>query len=116
MSHDNHTHVQKIKIVVYVPEEYTEIVLEAMGNAGAGIIGNYSHCTFTTKGTTRFKPLEGSNPVEGTIGQMSQTTEDRIETVCTTDILETVLAAIEKAHPYEEPGIDVYPIEEINRK
>jgi len=59
---------KRYKIVVYVPESHSEKVREAMGNAGAGKIGNYSHCTFTLKGTGRFKPEEGANPTIGQIG------------------------------------------------
>jgi len=116
MSHNEHTHQKKIKIVVYVPESHTEIVRSALGDAGAGAIGNYSHCTFTTKGISHFKPLAGSNPTEGTIGEISEVVEDKIETVCMKDNLEAVLSAIEEAHPYEEPAIDIYPIEEIDQK
>jgi hypothetical protein len=116
MSHQEHVHRKKIKIVVYVPESHTAALRDAMGDAGAGIIGKYSHCMFTIKGVSQFKPLSGSNPVEGTIGEISEVVEDRIETVCMKDSLEDVLAAINKVHPYEEPAVDVYPIEEINQK
>lgn len=115
MSHEQHTHRKKIKIVVYVPESHTEAVRVAMGDAGAGHIGNYSHCAFITKGTTYFKPLEGSHPTEGVVGELSQVTEDKIETVCMKEDVEKILEAIESAHPYEEPAIDIYPIEEIDR-
>ncbi len=115
MSHKEHIHRKKIKIVVYVPESHTEAVRNALGDAGGGHIGNYSHCTFTTKGVSRFKPLVGSNPVEGTLGKISEVVEDKIETVCLREDLERVLAAIEDAHPYEEPAIDIYPIEEIDQ-
>lgn len=115
MSHEEHTHLKKIKIVVYVPESHTDAVRNAMGEAGAGKIGNYSYCSFVTKGTTYFMPMEGSQPVEGTIGELAQVIEDKIETVCMKDDVEKVLAAIEQAHPYEEPAIDIYPIEEIDR-
>ncbi len=54
----------KFKIVVYTPELHAEKLREAMGQAGAGKIGNYSFCTFTPKGTCRFKPMEGANPYE----------------------------------------------------
>jgi hypothetical protein len=116
MSHQEHTHTKKIKIVVYVPESHADAVRDAIGSAGGGKIGNYSHCTFTTKGTGRFMPLAGANPSEGTIGQLSVVAEDKIETVCLREDLENVLSAIEQAHPYEEPAIDIYPIEEIDKK
>jgi hypothetical protein len=104
---------KRYKIVVYVPESHADKLREAMGNAGAGKIGNYSNCTFTIKGTGRFKPEEGSNPTIGEIGKLEEVSEDRIETVCSGDKLQAVLGAIKEAHPYEEPATDVYQIELI---
>ena len=101
---------KRYKIVVYVPEDHAEELREAIGNAGAGKIGNYTHCTFTLRGTGRFKPGEGSNP---TIGELEAVSEDRIETVCEESKLKDVLQAIRDTHPYEEPATDVYQIEVI---
>jgi hypothetical protein len=102
--------MKKFKIVVYVPEDHAHQLREAMGNAGAGKIGNYTHCTFTVKGTGRFKPGEGANPTIGNVGKLEEVAEDRIETVCNEAKLKQVLKAIENAHPYEEPATDVYPL------
>ncbi len=102
---------KRYKIVVYVPEANAEELRTAIGNAGAGIIGNYSHCTFTIKGTGRFKPAEGANPTIGEVGKLEEVAEDRIETVCEEDKLKDVLKAIKDVHLYEEPATDVYPIE-----
>lgn len=101
---------KRYKIVVYVPEDHADKLREAMASAGAGVIGNYTHCTFTIKGTGRFKPSEGSNPTVGEVGKLEEVSEDRIETVCNGDKLEAVLKAIREVHPYEEPATDVYPI------
>lgn len=102
---------KRYKIVIYVPEDHADKLREAIGNAGAGKIGNYTHCTFTLKGTGRFKPEEGSNPTIGEIGKLEEVAEDRIETVCSGENLQAVLKAIRDVHPYEEPATDVYPIE-----
>ncbi len=102
---------KQYKIVVYVPEDHADRLREAMGDAGAGKIGNYSHCTFTIKGTGRFKPEEGANPTIGAVGTLEEVAEDRIETVCEADKLQDVMKAIRDVHPYEEPATDVYPIE-----
>ena len=104
---------KRYKLVVYVPEEHADRLREAIGNAGAGKIGNYSHCTFTLKGTGRFKPEEGANPTVGSVGKLEEVSEDRIETVCSADTLQAVLKAIRDVHPYEEPATDVYPIEVV---
>ena len=106
--------MKKYKIVVYVPEDHADELRQAMGNAGAGEIGNYTHCTFTVKGTGRFKPGQGANPTIGDVGKLEEVAEDRIETVCNEAKLKQVLQAIKDAHPYEEPATDVYPIEVID--
>jgi hypothetical protein len=105
--------MKKFKIVVYVPESHGDVLREAIGNAGAGQIGNYSHCTFTLKGTGRFKPEVGANPTVGEVGKLEAVEEERIETVCAEEKLQDVLKAIKAVHPYEEPATDVYPIEVI---
>lgn len=103
--------MKKYKIVVYVPESDADKLREAMGNAGAGVIGHYTHCMFTIKGTGQFKPGEGSNPTIGDVGKLEKVLEERIETVCVEEKLKDVLKAIKEAHPYEEPATDVYTIE-----
>jgi hypothetical protein len=103
--------MKKYKIVVYVPEGDADKLRAAMGDAGAGVIGAYTHCTFTIKGIGRFKPGPGSNPAIGQEGKLEEVAEDRIETVCAEEKLKDVLKAIKENHPYEEPATDVYPIE-----
>lgn len=105
--------MKKYKIVVYVPEDSADKLREAMGNAGAGAIGNYTHCMFTIKGTGQFKPGEGSNPTIGEVGKLEEVAEERIETVCSEEKLKDILRAIKEVHPYEEPATDVYPIEVV---
>jgi len=104
---------KNIKLVVFVPETHTDIVREAMDKAGAGKIGNYSYCTFSTKGIGRFKPEAGANPLIGEVGKLEEVAEERIETVCEREKLEVVLSAIRKVHPYEEVAFDIYPLETI---
>ena len=104
---------KRFKIVVYTPESHAQAIREAMSRAGAGVIGAYTDCTFTTKGVGRFRPGAGSNPTIGTPGALEDVAEDRIETVCAGDKLEAALKAIRDIHPYEEPAIDVYPLAPI---
>lgn len=106
----NSTHV---KIVVFVPETHTDMVREAMGKAGAGEIGNYSHCSFSSKGIGRFKPEDGANPHIGEVGKFEEVVEERIETVCSREKLQEVISAIKEVHPYDEVVLDVYPLEII---
>jgi hypothetical protein len=102
----------KYKIVVFVPESHTDVVCKAMGDAGAGKIGNYTHCSFSSKGIGRFKPEEGASPAIGKVGKFESVEEERIEVVASAQIVGNVLAAIKRVHPYEEVAIDVYPLED----
>jgi len=102
---------KKYKIVVYVPESHGNELRAAMGDADAGVIGDYTHCMFTLKGTGQFKPGEGSDPYVGEVGKLNKVEEERIETVCEADKLPGIIKAIRDTHPYEEPAFDVYPIE-----
>lgn len=102
---------KNVKIVVYVPEANADEVREAIGKAGGGKIGNYTFCSFSSKGTGRFLPQEGANPAIGEVGKLEQVIEERIEVTCARDLAAEVIAAIKKVHPYEEVALDVYPLE-----
>jgi len=99
-----------VKIVVYVPETHANAVRQALGEAGAGQVGNYKHTSFSSKGTGRFLPREGAKPAIGEIGKLEEVAEERIETVCHKAGLEKVIAAVKAAHPYEHIAIDIYPL------
>lgn len=99
------------KIVVYVPAGYENSVRDAMAEAGAGWIGNYSHCTFQTKGTGTFMPREGANPFLGTRGELEKVEEYRLETIVPEELTFDVVKAMLKAHPYEEVAYDIYRLE-----
>lgn|SRR3989344_5243526 len=99
-----------VKIVVTVPEASANKLREAIGNAGGGRIGNYTHCSFSVKGTGRFKPENGAHPAIGEVGKLEEVIEERIEVTCEKDKLNNVIKAIRATHPYEEPAIDIYPM------
>jgi len=84
-----------------------------MGKAGAGHIGNYSFCSFSSKGVGRFKPEKGAHPAIGEVGKLESVEEERIEIICNRDVLKDVIAAIKKVHPYEEVALDIYSLEDI---
>src|SRR5690606_11145704 len=98
------------KLVVFVPETHEYQVRKAIGDAGAGFIGNYSHCTFRTPGTGTFLPQAGANPFLGQVGEMEEAAEFRLETIVPEGLLSPVIDAMLKAHPYEEVAYDVYPL------
>ncbi|MBB6454299.1 dinuclear metal center YbgI/SA1388 family protein [Salirhabdus euzebyi] len=99
------------KLVVFVPETHQEEVRTALGDSGAGHIGDYSHCTFQTSGQGTFKPLEGSNPYIGKTNELERVNEVRMETIVPKSKLSLVLSEMENAHPYEEVAYDLYPVE-----
>jgi hypothetical protein len=98
-------------LVVYVPETHTQQVLLAIGDAGAGRIGNYSHCSFVTAGTGRFTPHDGADPYLGHLGTPEEVAEDRIECVVEEPLLPAVVAALRASHPYEEPAFMSWRVE-----
>jgi hypothetical protein len=104
---------KNVKIVVFVPETHADIVRESMSKAGAGVIGNYTSCSFSSKGIGRFKPGAGANPSIGEVGKPEQVEEERIEMICPKDKCKQVIDAMKKVHPYEEVAFDIYPLEEI---
>lgn len=99
------------KLVVFVPETHHEQVMQAIGDAGAGWIGHYSHCTFNTPGIGTFVPEAGTNPYIGEQGRLERVQEIRLETVVPERLQEKVIAAMLQAHPYEEVAYDLYPLE-----
>lgn len=104
---------KKVKFVVTVPITHADIVRKALGDAGAGKVGNYSHYSFSSKGAGRFLPLDGANPHIGNVGTPEQVEEERIEVDCDSAILKEVILEMKKVHPYEEVAYDVYPLFEI---
>lgn len=102
--------MQLAKIVIYTPTSHADAIREALSEAGAGHIGKYDYCSFSVKGTGRFRPLEGTNPHIGEQGQVEEVEEERIETVCPQDKAKEIITKISEVHPYEEPAIDVYPL------
>lgn len=99
------------KLAVYVPRESADEVRDALGSAGAGYIGNYSHCTYNTHGTGTFLPHQGTNPHIGEVGKLEVVDEIKIETVFPSSLQKKVITAMLNAHPYEEVAFDIYPLE-----
>jgi dinuclear metal center YbgI/SA1388 family protein len=95
------------KWVVYVPHEHADAVREALFAAGAGHVGDYSHCCWSTDGTGQFLPHAGANPAIGSVGAVERVPEQRIELVAPTRLRAEVLAALRNTHPYEEPAFNV---------
>ena len=102
--------INKVKIFVTVPCENIEDVRDAMCNAGAGIIGNYTFCSTSVKSIGTFIPNENANPYIGENNKLEYVEEDKIEVICDVDKVKKVISELRKVHPYEEPAIDIVPL------
>ncbi len=102
---------QLLKLVVFVPLGYEDTVRDALALAGAGQIGNYSHCTFQVSGSGTFMPGEGTNPYTGSRGQLEKADELRVETILPATRRTAVIKAMVESHPYEEVAYDLYPLD-----
>lgn len=98
----------KFKLVVNVPITHADAVRQALGDVGAGTVGNYSHCSFSVRGTGRFLPNEHANPHIGKAGQLETVEEEQIQVDVLRKDMKLVLVALRNAHPYEEPGYEIY--------
>lgn len=99
------------KLTYFVPETHIEVVRKAMSAAGAGVLGNYSHCTFSGSGIGTFMPMEDSNPYAGQKGVVEYANELRIEAVVPAHLSQLVIDAVNKVHPYELPAYDLVKLE-----
>ncbi|MBI5020676.1 MAG: Nif3-like dinuclear metal center hexameric protein [Ignavibacteriales bacterium] len=98
------------KIVVFVQSDHAKVVLEAMANQGAGVIGEYSSCSFNINGTGTFLPSAKAKPYIGKKGRLESTEEVRLEMNVPQWCLNDVIAAMKEVHPYDEVAFDVYPL------
>jgi dinuclear metal center YbgI/SA1388 family protein len=101
---------RQVKIVVFVPDSDLARVSEALFAAGAGHIGQYSECSFRQSGTGTFFGSDATNPAVGEKGRHEEVAECRLEAICPEKQVEFAIAAMRKAHSYEEPAYDVYPL------
>ncbi|MDT0203336.1 Nif3-like dinuclear metal center hexameric protein [Nocardioides sp. AE5] len=95
------------KIVVFAPADAAAPVRAAIADAGAGAMGDYDHCTFSSEGQGRFRPLDGADPTIGEVGEIAVVDEHRIEAVLPRRLRTKVVRAMLANHPYEEPAYDV---------
>ncbi len=96
-------------LVIYVPTTAADAVRQAIGDAGAGRLGNYSHCSFSLEGTGRFTPLPGAQPSIGAVNVPEEVPETRIEAIYPRSRRAAVVDAALSAHPYETPAFMTFP-------
>ncbi|MDP1809580.1 MAG: Nif3-like dinuclear metal center hexameric protein [Actinomycetota bacterium] len=97
-----------LKLVVFVPKAAVAAVKAAIGDAGGGRIGLYSHCAFSSAGIGSFRPLPGADPSQGEVGRDNQVEEYRLEVEVGQAEIDAVVEAMRRAHPYEEVAYDLY--------
>lgn len=106
--------VKKVKIFVTIPTKNTQEVRNAVCNAGAGIIGEYSYCTTCVKSLGTFIPNENAKPYIGENNKLEIVEEDKLEFICDIGNAKHVISELRKVHPYEEPAIDIVPLIDEN--
>ena len=99
------------KLVTFCPEKQADKVRQALHDAGAGKIGNYSHCSYNMEGEGRFRPEEGSHPFVGKQGEVHREPETRIEVIFEKRLEHKIVEQLLKHHPYEEPAYDILTLE-----
>ena len=103
-----------VKLIFFVPESHLELVKTAVFAAGAGRQGNYDCCAWQTKGQGQFRPLSESQPFIGTQGQLTLVDEYRVEMLCAEAAMQSVVAALREAHPYEEPAFEFIQLIDVD--
>ncbi len=99
------------KLVVYVPTANSEEVRQALGDAGAGVQGNYHHTSYSMDGTGRFTPTDAAHPAIGQVNKEEAVPETRLEVIFPDLIKDKVLMAMYAVHPYEEPAFDILSLD-----
>ncbi|QNL51187.1 Nif3-like dinuclear metal center hexameric protein [Olivibacter sp. SDN3] len=99
------------KLVVFVPKSDAETLRDALFQAGAGAIGNYSECSFNTEGLGTFKAGDGTNPYVGNVGERHHEKEEKVEVIYPKHVEKKLVVAMHEAHPYEEVAYDIYKLQ-----
>ncbi|MBL8106286.1 MAG: hypothetical protein JNJ72_12030 [Anaerolineales bacterium] len=99
-----------VKLEIFIPQDHAMKLADALSEIGVGVIGNYDHCVALTPVRGFFRPMEGANPFEGTVGQISEVAEYKMEVNCKGELVNEAIKVIKSVHPYEEPLINVIPL------
>ena len=97
-------------LIIYTPLDHGDAVRDALADAGAGKIGNYEACSFSSRGIGRFRGNDESNPHIGKAGEPEEIEEERIEAIVDQEHLKAAIDAVVAVHPYEQPAIHVLPM------
>jgi hypothetical protein len=103
-------HPQYFKIEFFVPASHKKVCCEALFSAGCGRLGLYEHVQAESIVSGNWRPLAGAKPYEGSVGELSQALEFKVEILCPEDCLEKSVSELMKVHPYETPAVYVIPL------
>lgn len=98
------------KLEIFIPETHLAALRDALRSVDAGHIGSYDSCLSYSRVMSTWRPLEGAQPYSGTLGELSEEEELKVEVTCAPGRLEETLAAVKAVHPYEEPVINVFAL------
>lgn len=102
--------IKRVKITVSIPPENVDEVRNAICEEGAGIIGNYTYCSMSTKCIGTFKPNDEANPYIGKNNKLEFVEEEKLEVICDVNLVKQVISKLREVHPYEEPAISIVPL------
>jgi len=106
---------KRVKISTTVPIENADALRDALGKAGAGTFGEYTFCSFSSRGIGRFKPSENANPHIGKANKLEAVEEEQVEVICQREDAKQVIAALKAVHPYEEVIVEIVPLLDENQ-
>lgn len=96
-----------IKIEIFIPEAFTDRLIDELSKVSVGRIGNYDHCASVTSVRGTWRPLRGADPYDGEIGVISQAPEHKVEVNCRKEQVRAALDVIRTVHPYDQPVVNV---------
>jgi hypothetical protein len=99
-----------VKLEIFAPQEYALKIRDQLATIGVGKIGDYDHCVAIYQVQGYFRPLPGANPFDGEIGKIQETAEAKVEVNCRRELVNEAIQVIRRAHPYEEPLVNIIPL------
>lgn len=99
-----------VKLEIFVPHDHAMKLADALSEIGVGVIGNYDHCFALIPVRGFFRPMAGADPFAGTVGELSEVAEYKLEVNCRRELVEEAIRAARRSHPYEEPLINIFPL------
>ena len=102
--------IRKFKMEIFIPKDYLNELRKELAKVNVGIIGNYHNCMSISKVVGTWTPVDGANPFEGEIGELSIEEEYKIEIVCNENVVKDAIKVLNRIHPYEEPVYNIIPL------